>query len=80
MMVRGAEAPFELGGATVRMVAFIHTHWHRSLHSKPQVRLAWKLPPTATGRLALVHCAHRGNHGYVAESYIEAHQPQFLNQ
>lgn len=24
MMVRGAEAPFELGGALVRMVAFIH--------------------------------------------------------
>lgn len=24
MMVRGAEAPFELGGAPVRMVAFIH--------------------------------------------------------
>ena len=53
MVVRGAEAPFELGGAPVRMVAFIHTLALLPSHSKPQVRLAWKLPPTATGRLVL---------------------------
>ena len=53
MMFRGAEAPFELGGVPVRMVAFIHDTLAPLPWPSPQTTSAAGLEAAANGNWAI---------------------------